>query len=400
MQLRGRHIILGITGGIAAYKSAALIRLLIREGAEVKVVMTPTAMEFITPVTLSALSKNPVYSEFFYKPNGIWNSHVDLGLWADLLVIAPATANTLAKMATGVCDNLLLTTYLSARCPVMVAPAMDTDMYKHPSLQQNLKTLQARGCTIIEPPLGELASGLTGKGRMEEPDVILNHIISFFSYAGKLCNRKILVTAGPTVEPIDPVRFISNRSSGKTGFFIAESLARAGAEVTLVTGPTEQIAGHKNILTVGVQTAAEMFNACVDIFPRVDGAILSAAVSDYTPETVSATKIKHSGKNTSLKLKPAKDIALHLGKMKMPGQVLAGFALESENEIKNARLKLKEKNFDFIVLNSLKNKGTCFDSDFNKVTIINRNNKLTEFELRHKSLVADDIVNELIKLLK
>jgi phosphopantothenoylcysteine decarboxylase / phosphopantothenate---cysteine ligase len=399
MLLKGKHIILGITGSIAAYKAAQLVRLLIKEGAEVKVVMTPLAKEFITPVTLATLSKNPVLCDFFHRPDGHWNSHVDLGIWADLLLIAPSSANTMAKMAHGVCDNLLLTTYLSVRCPVMFAPAMDFDMFAHPATRQNLKILKSYGNMILEPVSGELASGLSGKGRMEEPENILTEVIKFFDSKKKLKNKRIIITAGPTVEAIDPVRFISNHSSGKMGYSIANCLAEQGAEVILISGPVQKQELHGSIKLLHVVSAAEMYRTTTKWFGKADAAILAAAVADFTPAEVSEIKIKHAKQSLNIQLKPTQDIAGYLGSVKKDKQVLIGFALETNNEVKNAKQKLQQKNLDLIVLNSLNDRDACFGTVTNKVTFIDKNNKIRKFELKHKSEVAKDIVNELIKLL-
>jgi len=393
MQLRGKHIILGITGSIAAYKAAILVRLLVKEGAEVKVVMTPLAKEFITPLTLATLSKNPILVDFFNPENGDWNSHVDLGLWADLYLVAPASANTIAKMATGVADNLLLTTYLSAKCPVMVAPAMDLDMYNHPATQKNIKTLQGVGNIIIEAATGELASGLSGKGRMEEPEVILSSVIDFFCKGSRYSNTTILVTSGPTFEPIDPVRFIGNHSSGKMGSSIAESFASQGGRIIFITGPAKVLPSHKNIEIISVLTAEEMYNATTKYFSSVDIAVMAAAVADYTPESVNFSKIKRETDDISIKLKPTKDIAATLGKVKKDNQLLVGFALETDKEFENAVKKIKSKNLDIIVLNSLNDNGAGFGYDTNKVTIINKNSKTLSIELKSKTEVANDIVD-------
>jgi phosphopantothenoylcysteine decarboxylase/phosphopantothenate--cysteine ligase len=399
MFLKGKHIILGITGSIAAYKAATITRLLIKEGAEVRIVITPTAKEFITPVTLSALSKNSVLCDFFQQQSGDWNSHVDLGIWADLFIIAPASANTIAKMANGVCDNLLLTTYLSAKCSVIVAPAMDLDMFAHPATQKNIEILKSYGNIIIEPATGELASGLDGKGRMEEPEKIVSEIVKFFESKKKFKGKRVIVTAGPTLEAIDPVRYISNHSSGKMGYAIANCLDDQGAEVILISGPVSIKDINKNINVVNVVSASDMYRAANEWFPKVDAAILSAAVADYTPTNVSATKIKHAQNSTSVQLEPTKDIAAHLGKIKTANQVIIGFALETDNEIENAKTKLKNKNLDLIVLNSLKDKDAGFGTETNKVTFIDNSNNIRNFELKHKSKVAEDIVNELYKLL-
>jgi phosphopantothenoylcysteine decarboxylase / phosphopantothenate---cysteine ligase len=387
-----------VTGGIAAYKAAILVRLLIREGAEVKVIMTPLAKEFITPLTLATLSKNPILVDFFNPENGDWNSHVDLGLWADLYVIAPATANTIGKMAHGIADNLLLTTYLSARCPVMIAPAMDLDMFAHPSTQKNLSILRSFQNIIIEPTSGELASGLEGKGRMEEPERIVSVIKDHFK-AGSLSGKKVLVTAGPTYEPIDPVRFIGNYSSGKMGFAIADELCSRGATVKLVSGPVDIIPKHTEIEVVKVHTADEMHQACITCFDFMDAAILSAAVADFSPAHPSATKIKREKDNLRLDLQPTKDIAASLGEMKRPDQLLIGFALETNDELQNAEKKLHKKKFDFIVLNSLKDKGAGFQVDTNIITLLDKYNNIEKFGLKSKAEVAVDIVNKLEDLL-
>ncbi|OFX32779.1 MAG: phosphopantothenoylcysteine decarboxylase [Bacteroidetes bacterium GWA2_32_17] len=398
MQLHGKHIILGVSGSIAAYKSAFIIRLLIKEGADVKVVMTNSAKEFITPLTLSTLSKNEVLCDFFNQ-HGNWNSHVELGVWADLMLVAPASANTIAKMANGICDNLLLTTYLSAKCKVMVAPAMDLDMFVHKTTLNNLKKLKSYGNIIIEPAFGELASGLDGKGRMEEPENIVSQAIKIINLKKKLKSKRILITAGPTIEAIDPVRFISNYSSGKMGYAIANCLAEQGADVTLISGKVESHIVNTSVKIINVVSAAEMFETTKKYFPKCDAAILAAAVADYTPKVVSNNKVKNSHTKTSLELIPTKDIAAYLGSVKKSNQITIGFALETENEIKNAKLKLKNKNLDLIVLNSLNDKGSGFGTETNKVTFIFKNNKIRNFELKHKSEVAEDIVNELHKLL-
>jgi len=397
MQLKGKHIILGVTGSIAAYKAAILVRLLVREGAEVKVIMTPLAKEFITPLTLATLSKNPILVDFFNPENGDWNSHVDLGLWADLYLIAPATANTLAKMANGVADNLLLTTYLSAKCPVMVAPAMDLDMYNHPSTQKNIGILRSNGNVVIEATTGELASGLTGKGRMEEPENILASIINFFSKGNRFLGVTVLVTSGPTFEPIDPVRFIGNHSSGRMGTSLAESLARQGAKVIFITGPARVIPNHSNISIVSVRTAEEMYNATLGHFPLVDIAVMAAAVADYAPVSVSSSKIKRESDGLSIKLKPTNDIAASLGKIKKNHQLLVGFALETDKEFENAVKKLKAKNLDLIVLNSLNDEGAGFGCETNKVTIIDKENNALSIDLKSKAEVANDIIDFIAK---
>ncbi|WP_163323507.1 bifunctional phosphopantothenoylcysteine decarboxylase/phosphopantothenate--cysteine ligase CoaBC [Draconibacterium mangrovi] len=398
MRLKGKNIILGITGSIAAYKAAMLLRLFIKEGAEVQVVITPAGKEFITPVTLSALSDKPVISEFFGANDGTWNSHVDLGLWADVMVIAPATASTMGKMANGIADNMLITTYLSAKCPVMVAPAMDLDMFAHPSTQRNISILKEYGNSIVEPGEGELASGLTGKGRMEEPEKILEAVIQQLGVKKKLLNKSYLVTAGPTFEKIDPVRFIGNYSSGKMGYAIAEELAEQGAEVTLVSGPVSVSTQKAGVTVVPVESAEEMYLASVEHFKSVDGAIMCAAVADFTPAKKEDEKTKRGKENWHIELQPTKDIAAELGKLKTDKQLLVGFALETNNELANAEGKLLKKNLDFIVLNSLKDKGAGFGVDTNKITIIEKGNKQTDFELKDKAEVAKDIVAKIIEL--
>ncbi len=398
MRLKGKNIILGITGSIAAYKAAILLRLLIKEGASVQVVITSAGKEFITPVTLSALSGKPVVSEFFGANDGTWNSHVDLGLWADLMIIAPATASTIGKMANGIADNMLVTTYLSAKCPVFIAPAMDLDMFAHPSTQKNIETLKSFGNTIIEPGVGELASGLDGKGRMEEPAKITEFVVDSFTRKKKLQNKKFLVTAGPTFEKIDSVRFIGNYSSGKMGYAIAEELADKGAEVVLVSGPVSVTAKHPGINVIPVESAAEMFAGSTQQFPGCDGAIMSAAVADFTPLQPKNRKIKRGKENWQIELQPTKDIAAALGEAKTASQILVGFALETDDEIENARKKLQKKNLDFIVLNSLNEKGAGFRVDTNKITIIDRNNIQQNFELKSKKEVAADIVQKIIAL--
>jgi phosphopantothenoylcysteine decarboxylase/phosphopantothenate--cysteine ligase len=404
--LKGKKIILGVTGSIAAYKAALLIRLLVKEQAEVKVIMTSLAREFITPLTLAALSGNRVMVDFFNPENGEWNNHVKLGLWADAFLIAPATANTIGKMANGIADNLLLTTYLSAKCPVFIAPAMDKNMYEHKTTKKNLQALQNTGNIILEAVTGELASGLEGKGRMQEPENIVNELKNYFKKGklkkklpDRLINKKILITAGPTRENIDPVRYISNYSSGKMGYALAEELANLGVKVTLVTGPTDLVLKHPNIEIINVVDANQMFKQCRSRFKNMHGAILAAAVADYKPKKASSQKIKGSGKELILELSPTIDIAQELGKVKSKDQFLAGFALESENEIENARSKLKKKNFDFIVLNSLKDKKAGFQYNTNKISIIDRNNKITNFKLKSKQEVAKDIINKIAEII-
>lgn len=395
--LQGKKIILGISGGIAAYKSVYLLRLFIKAGAEVQVVITPSGKEFITPVTLSALSGKPVISEFFTANTGSWNSHVDLGLWADAMVIAPATASTIAKMANGVADNMLITTYLSAKAPVFIAPAMDLDMYAHPSTQHNLTLLREYGNHIIEPASGELASHLVGKGRMEEPERILEIVDDFFVHSEDLSGKHVIVTAGPTYEKIDPVRFIGNYSSGKMGYAIAENCASRGATVTLISGPVSIKAKHPSIKVINVESAVEMYNASVDIFPSCDVAVMCAAVADYTVENQSIHKIKREHDDIPvIKLKKNPDIAAKLGSLKKDNQILVGFALETDNEEANAAGKLRKKNLDFIVLNSLSDKGAGFMTDTNKITIIDNAGSVKHYGLKNKKLVAEDVVNEII----
>ena len=391
--LNGKHIILGITGSIAAYKAAMLCRLLVKEGAEVRVVMTPLAKQFITPLTMATLSKHPILVEFFNPENGEWNSHVSLGEWADLLLIAPATANTLAKMTTGIADNLLLTTYLSARCKVAVAPAMDLDMYAHITTQQNLKTLAKRGVAIIEPTAGELASGLVGKGRMAEPEDIVEQVKEILDEKKKsLTGKTYIVTAGATIEPIDPVRYITNHSSGKMGYAIAEELALRGANVKLISGRTN-LAVPKGVERIDVITAEDMYNATVKEWAEADGAIMCAAVADYTPQKVADRKLKKSDDGMCIELKRTKDIARELGNTKGE-RMLVGFALETDNEAANAEGKLHRKNLDFIVLNSLRDKGAGFQGDTNKITIIDSNGS-EEHPLMSKREVAAIIVNKI-----
>ncbi|MDR2815885.1 MAG: bifunctional phosphopantothenoylcysteine decarboxylase/phosphopantothenate--cysteine ligase CoaBC [Proteiniphilum sp.] len=394
MSLQGKHIVLGITGSIAAYKSAVLIRLLVKKGAEVQVVITPAGKEFITPVTLSALSGRPVISEFFAAGNGSWHSHVELGLWANLMIVAPATAATIGKMANGIADNMLITTYLSMKAPVFVAPAMDLDRYRHISTQRNIEKLKSDGVQVIDAAEGELASHLEGKGRMEEPENIVSLLERFFAAGNDLCKKKILITAGPTYERIDPVRFIGNFSSGKMGFALAEECASRGAETILITGPTALPATHPNIRRVDVESANEMYDAALKIFPQTDAAIFSAAVADYRPEQMSGEKIKRSGKEKfALSLIPNPDIAASLGKIKKPGQLTVGFALETNNEESNAMKKMEEKNFDCIVLNSLNDKGAGFGHDTNKITLLFRDGGKQPYTLKSKGEAAKDIID-------
>ena len=393
--LKGKHIILGVTGSIAAYKAATLTRLLVKEGASVKVVMTPLAKEFITPLTMATLSKSPIMVDFYNPENGDWNSHVDLGLWADLYLTAPASANTIGKMAGGIADNLLLTTYLSAKCPVMVAPAMDLDMYKHPVTQRNLKVLQSFGNIIIEPESGELASGLIGKGRMEEPERIVAFIADYFARQEDFKGKKVVVTAGPTYEKIDPVRFIGNYSSGKMGLAIAEEFAGRGAEVVLVCGPVNLKTSHPAIRRVDVESAVQMYEVTSKEFVNSDVAVLSAAVADFTPKEKADHKIKRGKDDLLLELLPTKDIAAELGRIKTASQLLVGFALETNDEEVNALSKMQRKNLDMIVLNSLNDKGAGFSVDTNKVTILDKAGDKTVYELKTKVEVAKDIVDQI-----
>ena len=402
--LKGKKIVLGITGSIAAYKSCLIIRELIKSGAEVQVVITPAGKEFITPITLSALTHKPVVSEFFSQKDGTWNSHVDLGLWADAMVIAPCTAATLGKMANGVADNMLITTYLSMKAPVFIAPAMDLDMYKHPSTQKNIRTLRSFGNHIIEPGSGFLASGLEGKGRMEEPENIVKALADFFStssesqsYIEDLKDKKILITAGPTYEKIDPVRFIGNYSSGKMGFALAEECSRRGAKVVLVAGPVS-LTCSESIQRVDVESCKEMYEAAVGEFPNCDAAILCAAVADFRPEEIAEQKIKRVGDELLLKLKPTQDIAATIGTMKGEGQRIVAFALETNEEESNAQRKLEKKNADFIVLNSTRIPGTTFQADDNQITIINKEGKKS-YAKKPKTEVARDIIDELVSIL-
>ncbi len=398
--LKGKHIVVGVTGSIAAYKTASLVRLLVKEGAEVKVVMTPLAKAFITPLTLATLSKNPIMVDFYDPENGDWNSHVSMGLWADLYLVAPATANTMGKMAAGIADNLLLTTYLSAKCPVMIAPAMDLDMYRHPATQKNMEILRSYGNLIIEPEEGELASGLSGKGRMAEPEEIVEQIRNFFARTEELRGKKVLLTAGPTYEQIDPVRFIGNHSTGKMGFALAEELAKRGAEVTLVAGPVRLKTTKTSIRRVDVVSAAEMYEAVMQEALSADIVISCAAVADFTPKEKSGVKLKRGNESLCIELLPTRDIAAELGKKKKAGQLLVGFALETNDEECNALLKLKKKNLDLIVLNSLRDEGAGFGVDTNKVTLIDRSEKTEVLDLKLKSEVAADIVDRIAQMVK
>jgi phosphopantothenoylcysteine decarboxylase/phosphopantothenate--cysteine ligase len=396
--MQGKKIILGISGSIAAYKAATLTRLLIKAGAEVQVLMTKNACEFISPLTLSTLSKREVHTNVIAENS--WNNHVELGLWADAMIIAPATATTLAKLANGICDNILTATYLSARCTVFVAPAMDLDMWKHPATLRNLQHLKQDGVQQFAVGYGELASGLVGEGRMAEPEEIVAHLTQFFAQQADFQGKKILITAGPTYEPIDPVRFVGNRSSGKMGVAIAEALAARGATVQLVLGPSRLSPKHPNIQLQRVETAIEMYDACIGSFSTCDAAILSAAVADYRPANVADQKIKKKGDTLDIQLVKNPDIAATLGQAKKENQILVGFALETNDELENAKGKLERKNLDFIVLNSLRDAGAGFSGDTNKVTIVHRNNKIEKFELKNKDEVASDIVNTLNDYIK
>lgn len=397
--MEGKKIVLGITGSIAAYKAAVLTRALIKKGAEVQIVITPAGKEFITPITLSALTSKPVISEFFAQRDGTWHSHVDLGLWADAMLIAPATASTIGKMAHGIADNMLVTTYLSMKAPVFVAPAMDLDMFAHPSTQHNLNILRSYGNHIIEPASGELASHLTGKGRMEEPEKIVEVLENFFAQSQRLAGKKILITAGPTYEKIDPVRFIGNYSSGKMGYALAESCAESGAEVILISGPVSLSTQHPAIRRIDVESAEEMYKAATEFYPACDAGILCAAVADFTPETVAPNKIKREKDDLLIKLKPTRDIAAALGQMKQPHQRLIGFALETHDEFAHAQEKRKRKNFDFIVLNSLNDKGAGFRYDTNKITIVDESGH-TPYPLKSKQEAANDIIGKLASILE
>ena len=395
--LKGKKIVLGITGSIAAYKSCLIIRALIKHGAEVQVVITPSGKEFITPITLSALTHKPVISEFFSQRDGTWHSHVDLGLWADAMLIAPCTASTLGKMAHGVADNMLITTYLSMKAPVFIAPAMDLDMYQHPSTQANLQQLKSYGNHIIEPASGFLASGLEGKGRMEEPEKIVEQLDIFFNSSADLRGKHIMITAGPTYEKIDPVRFIGNYSSGKMGYALAEECYRRGAEVTLISGPGN-LSCSEGIRRIDVESCEEMYEQAIKAFPQQHAAILCAAVADFKPENVAETKIKREKDDLFLRLKPTQDISSTLGKMKTSDQRIVAFALETNDEEQNAKHKLEKKNADFIVMNSTRNPGTTFQSDENQITIIHKEGK-KEYAKKPKTDVAKDIVDELATLL-
>ena len=398
MTLKGKHILLGVTGSIAAYKAALLIRALVKEGAEVKVVMTPMAKQFITPLTLATLSKNPIVVDFYNPENGDWNSHVSLGMWADLFLIAPATAATMGKMVTGVADNLLITTYLSAKCPVAIAPAMDLDMYKHPSTQENMKTLAQRGVIIIEPASGELASGLEGKGRMEEPEKIVSHVEAIFARNGSLAGKNLLITAGPTCEDIDPVRYITNHSSGKMGYAIAHEAANRGAKVRIVSGPVSIRLDHPNVSVLPVTSAQQMFEAVKENVDGVDIVVLCAAVADFTVAEKADKKIKREKSDYNLLLTPTQDIAAWVGANRKEGTFITGFALETNDELENAKGKLARKNLDMIVLNSMQDKGAGFKTDTNKITIIARDGSVENFPLKSKEQVAADILDNIERL--
>lgn len=398
--LRGKHILLGVTGSIAAYKAAVLVRTLVKEGAEVKVVMTEMAKQFITPLTMATLSKSPVLVEFYNPENGDWNSHISLGMWADAYLIAPASANTIAKMATGVADNLLLTTYLSARCPVVVAPAMDVDMFLHVATQQNIETLVKRGVKIIDPNSGELASGLEGKGRMAEPDEIVSSLTEMFSEDGNMKGIKVLVNAGPTRESIDPVRYISNHSTGKMGYAIAAEFANRGADVTLVSGPVEARKAHPAVKVINVVTASEMYDATTAEYKKgADVTVLCAAVADFSPSKQEQNKVKRGSVNWSLELEPTMDIAAAIGKNKKEGSLVAGFALETDHEHSNALSKLERKGLDLIILNSLNDSGAGFGTDTNKISIIARGGDTVHYPLKSKEQVAGDIADYIENLL-
>ena len=397
--LTGKNILIGVTGGIAAYKIPILVRLLKKAGAQVQVLMSQPSKDFVTPLTLSTVSGKPVLSEFFQKDTGEWNSHVELGMWADVFLIAPATASTMGRMVNGIADNLLVTTYLSAKCPVLFAPAMDLDMYKHPSTTKNVKELVARGHLLIEPNKGELASGLCGEGRMQEPEELFKIIREQLKKKADLEGKSVLISAGPTYEAIDPVRFIGNHSSGLMGYSLAHECASRGADVTLVSGPTHLEATHPNIKTIDVRSAEEMFDACVTNFSKADITIKAAAVADFRPSKIADQKIKKSSEIPTIELTPTKDILSELGKLKSKNQILIGFALETNNEIENAKTKLKNKNLDFIVLNSLQNKNAGFGKATNQITIIDKALNQTDYEAKSKIEVANDIINRVTELI-
>lgn len=397
--LKGKKILIGVTGSIAAYKAAFLVRLLVKQAAEVKVVMTSAAKDFITPLTLSTLSKNPTLSEFTAGSEGEWNNHVALGLWADVMVIAPASANTIAKMANGLCDNLLLATYLSARCPVFVAPAMDLDMYQHPSVKHNLNKLQSFGNILIDAEDGELASGLSGQGRLAEPEHIVAKLETYFESKKKLKGKKVLITAGPTYEAIDPVRFIGNHSSGKMGYALAKAAANEGATVTLISGPTQLPAPASPIDLIKVVSGQDMYEAAKEVYAQSDITIFSAAVADYAPKSIADQKIKKAGESMTIELEKTIDIAKQLGRLKKTNQLNIGFALETENEVFHAQEKIAAKNFDLIVLNSLNHQGAGFGHETNKISIIDNANNIQDFELKSKQEVAQDIIHAITQKL-
>jgi phosphopantothenoylcysteine decarboxylase/phosphopantothenate--cysteine ligase len=394
--MEGKNVILGITGGIAAYKAAIIVRLLVKLGARVQVVMTASAKEFVSPLTLATLSKRPILVDFFNPENGTWNSHVDLGIWADVMIIAPATANTIGKAACGIADNLLLTTFLSAKCPVFWVPTMDLDMYRHPAVQQNLEKLKSFGNHIIEAEIGELASGLVGKGRMAEPETIVENLKQFFDVPKILNRKKILITAGPTYENIDPVRFIGNSSSGKMAYALADALSEIGADVTMISGPVKIKPENSEIKIIRIKTADEMLEKTKEHFEESEIIVFAAAVADYKPKIYSESKIKKSDDNLILELTKNPDIAEELGKLKTEKQISVGFALETEHELENALTKLQRKNFDIIVLNSLSDSGAGFEHDTNKITIVDKYNNIQKFELKSKKEVAKDIVQKII----
>jgi phosphopantothenoylcysteine decarboxylase/phosphopantothenate--cysteine ligase len=398
--LKNKNVILGVTASIAAYKSAFIIRELKKAGAKVKVIQTDASLDFVSPLTLSVLSENPVLTKMTNEDSKHWISHIELGIWADLMLIAPVTAKTMGKMVMGECDNLLLATYLSAKCPVYFAPAMDLDMYKHPSTEENIAKLESFGNKLISSEFGELASGLVGEGRMAEPETIIDFILKDLMVNLSLSKKKVLITAGPTYEPIDPVRFIGNHSSGKMGYYLAMQAAENGAEVVLIMGPSNLKAIHSSILQIDVKTAQEMQSKVQKYFKSSDIAIFSAAVSDYKTSKVEPQKVKKSGENWNITLQKTNDILLQVSQKKKKNQILVGFALETENEMENATAKLQQKNLDLIVLNSLNDKGAGFSHDTNKITIIEKDNKVEEFELKYKSEVAKDIMDKIIQKLK
>ena len=396
--LKDKKILIAVTGSIAAYKIASLVRLLIKAKAKVQVIMTESASEFITPLTLATLSKNPVYTSFYKSENGEWNNHVELGLWSDIMLVAPASANTIAKMSSGICDSLLMATYLSAKCPVAFAPAMDLDMYQHPSTKENIAKLIAFGHEMIAPGTGELASGLMGEGRMAEPEEIVSYLENKLNPINFYTNKNILVTAGPTYEAIDPVRFIGNASSGKMGYALAEAFAEKGANVTLISGPTNLKAHHSNIQTISITSAAEMYAAVQSNFEKTEIFVMAAAVADYTPTLQAKEKIKKTTGEMNVELTKTIDILKYIGEHKSKNQISIGFALETENELSNAQSKLKSKNADLIILNSLKDKGAGFNGDYNKVTMLDKQGLVEEYELKTKSKVAEDILQKITQL--